>query len=199
MKTSLTSKQTKFVMVPLLYLAVFSIFRQITIPSNPAVILFDFVFAICIFLFCILTKDIKMFRRLVGESTFDIRDVKCTIWMSMFIIFVFIAAGLNRYFSGEPPCYSFLQRLALCVISPFTEELVCRSFLMGSLRGIIADGWLLVISIIYWLGVHELATSDLGALVAFAAISGYCYLKFANLGWCFLLHALWNSIVISRF
>lgn len=100
-------------MVPLLYLAVFSIFRQITIPSNPAVILFDFVFAICIFLFCILTKDIKMFRRLVGESTFDIRDVKCTLWMSMFIIFVFVAAGLNRYFSGEPPCYSFLQRLAL--------------------------------------------------------------------------------------
>lgn len=195
---SLTSAQSKLVMVPFLYQVAFNIFRQIKVPSNPAVIFFDLIFVICVFLFCNVIKDRKMFRNLIGNSSFDIRDMKCSLLMSTFIILVFLVAGLYRYNLGEPPCYSFLQRLALCIISPFFEELVCRCFLMSSLRGVLSDGWLLIVSILYWLSVHELATSNWGALVAFAAISGCCYLRFTSLRWCFLLHALWNSIMLLR-
>lgn len=85
----LTSTQSKLVLLPLLYLAAFSIFRQIVVPSNPAVILFDFAFTICVFLFCSVMKDKKTFRKLIGESSFDIRDMKCSLLMSMFIILVF--------------------------------------------------------------------------------------------------------------
>lgn len=54
-------------------------------------------------------KDRKMFRNLIGKSSFDIRDMKCSLLMATFIILVFLVAGLYRYNLGEPPCYSFFN------------------------------------------------------------------------------------------
>ncbi len=186
------------IVLVMLYQCSLAILQQVTTLTNPECITLNLIFIAS----AVIVGRQHTFKLtvngLIGKSKFSCKKRSDWIFMTGYLVLTSGLAYFIRANSIEPPLYSLNQLAALCLLSPFVEELFARCIFMNIFRDKLPDVLLLVASIIFWVSIHNLHTCDVCALVGFAAICGECYLRFSSFRCCYFLHAVWNFTSIFR-